>query len=298
MKVCVLFCLHPNDAFERLDNFLEALKSFPSQKAPVFILCKNDNGASHYDQAISLIQRYESPVQISEVTSGGFDLGTYRNFMMNSDFEIFVLLSSSSRPTTTNWVEKLVNPIVENRAVIAGSMVSAESLSSNFPIDLTLGVLRRAKNLKEWLPNSFLQISILRLMGYLLLPIYFIIRPTYSWKRQFCIKRFPNVHLRTTGIAVTKLHYLNKVRVEPKDKIDTFLLESGKNGLSAIDKNSDRRPHLITSSSEYRIDAQFEENFRRISSATPIIIDKHFEDFIVSKHKVQRFLERRTWGRD
>ena len=296
MKVSVLYCLHPNDDYSRLQKFIAALAIYPSEKAPIFILCKEVRKKSHYEAALKLVQEHVPGIEVRKVPVEGFDLGAYRNFMLASDSEIYILLSSSSIPTSPNWVEKLVNPISQEKTVITGSMVSAESLKSNFALDLAIGVFKRFGLLKHWLPINRIQTAFLKTIGSLLIPVYLFLHPIYSCKRLFLIPKFPNLHLRTTGIAVKKSYYLDTVTRAPKNKIDAFLLESGKNGLGLCGTNSKFVPYLVTASNEYRLDEDYEKNFRKVQGQTPLIVDKHYEEFIFANATRKSFLEIRTWG--
>jgi len=297
----VLYCIRPEDLVENFLGFQEALDIFPPRCSSVHILCKSQVESYFYQSIETLNRKSHTPFLLHSMSDSGFDLGTYLQHIEGSNAEFFILMSASSRPTTEGWDEILTEPLKSNQGSLVGSMVSQESLSSTFLLDIAKAALTRIspKNCFFSINHKFHRSFLLLLycLGFLSLIPFFVGHPLYTLKRFFLFQLFPNTHLRSTGIALSREFFLRIVEGSPKQKIDALIKESGRRGLTVAAFSEIVPPVLATPNSVLDIRSErAKQFFRSDSNFLPIVLDRHFTIYKESDLAARLALRKRTWG--
>jgi hypothetical protein len=298
--VQVLYCIRPEDSLENFSEFLESLRSYPATNASIHVLCKADSSSHFYRSAQDLIRTRAMYIELHSMEDSGFDIGTYRQHILKSAADVFILMSATSRPRKRNWVDLLISPIIDGNSSVTGAMASLESLRSTFFVDLSVGVVKRMSELFSSIKKiSVHQISVKMLNAcgsFLILP-FFLFHPVYSCKRFFFFSKFPNPHLRTTGMAITRDLFLQVVTRQPKKKIDVLLLESGRKGFCKKLSQDISKPIVVIPQGHFELGShEATLTFRSENKDTAIVTDAHFENYLGMNSASRSFIRKSTWN--
>jgi hypothetical protein len=317
-KVAVLYCLRQEDGITAFKKFIEALTIFPIEPAKLHILLKTVD-ANFVEEVRLSLARASLDANVHLMPNWGFDLGTYKMFIENSQDVFFILMSASSLPTRSDWVRILTAPLISNTSGLVGSMASWESLSTNVFASYSFGIEMKIQNFyRDFLDhksNSFIEFffypirlvfsflvcrqhisKILSKFGAIL---FFLLHPRVIWRRFTSFPKFPNPHIRTTGMVISKELFLEVCSKIPINKIDSMLMESGTASITKIATTKGINP-LVVVGDEYFSpnDERVRKNFRSADCVTPLVTDHHYREFRNGSPDFQTKMYRLTWGPD
>jgi hypothetical protein len=239
-------------------------------------------------------------VELHSMDDSGFDLGTYRKHILKSEADVFILMSATSRPKIHDWVDLLISPIADGNSSVTGAMVSLESLRSTFLVDLCIGIVKRMSKVFSSIKKEsihLVSVKNLNTFGAFFILPFFLFHPIYTYKRFFLFPKFPNPHLRTTGMAITRELFLQVVTKQPKKKIDVLLLESGRKGFCNIFSRDILKPLVVMSDGHYDLGSNKATlTFRSENEGSAIVTDAHFENYLNMISSSRNFMRRRTWN--
>jgi len=312
----VLYCIRAEDGFAKFIRFIVSLSAFPIEEADLHVLLKSSDQKFN-EQIYATMKANSVNGRIHLVPDLGFDLGSYKLFIQDSDYDYFVLMSASSVPMKHKWVSMLITPLTNQTSKLVGSMASWESLSTNVfeshsyalekkIITNFLSILNPdsvlAKRLGQYLrirtelsPTfKFLALGLPSKLG---AAIYFLLHPRRILRRISGFPAFPNPHIRSTGMAVSKDLFMKACSKIPRDKIDVMLLESGRFSLTSFAISTGCNP-LVVVGDEYFSprDPRVRKTFRCAGIEPPLVADHHYERFIQGSPKYQKRMSQVTWG--
>jgi hypothetical protein len=315
-KIAVLYCLRQEDGIETFIEFINALGLFPIEHAKLHILLKTTD-ETFIEQISEILMKASLSAHVHPMPIWGFDLGTYKLFIENSKDDFFVLMSATSRPTKYNWVNILTAPLISDNCSVVGSMGSWESLSTEVFESYTIAFenkiiklhkthsCRKIKyfgrlqfNLKTFVLKLLVRrLPILRVLSRFGAVIYFLLHPRIIWRRTSSFPKFPNPHIRTTGMAISRDLFLQACKKTPSDKLDCLLLESGRESITRLAALNGCNPVVAIDEQFFSLNnEQVQRSFRSVDQMLPLVVDHHYMEFKDGSSDFQKRMRRITWG--
>jgi hypothetical protein len=314
-STAVLYCIREEDSPNLYANFIDALVTFPALKSDLFILAKSNNIGFAEDMNKLLLQNQISG-KVIRMSNEGFDIGTYRKFILASHYRCYILMSASSKPAQFDWVKKLDSPILDNSSMLVGSMCSWESLSSGILQsrvlilrqifeDHNVGSGRMIQFLNKYSKNRFLlNTNVKELLKkssffqYCLAIILLFYNLRKTLRILFSFPFFPNPHLRTTGMAITREFFLEMSQREFKSKIDALSLESGFKSFTRVAMSKNGNPLIYIEANYVSPNNSLSTtSFRSEVKLTPPVVDAHYERYSDLSIELRKQFMKLTWGK-
>ena len=296
---------------EDFKNFVKSIKKYPpSQEVMLSITVKAISTTMESKMKKMLNDaNLGFPIKFHHFPDIGYGIGTHYliNKIYSPDYIIF--MSATSQFNNKHWFTLLITPLENKKVGIVGSMSSLESINTSY-LELAEIIIKNKFRLKL---TQFQELVVvarnLPLKKYyfnfgdkdpasLKLFIFFIFKMTknhiFPLKYRSQIPKFPNPHLRTTGLAI-KGELLDKIVGQiPGTKEEEILLESGFNGISAKAKQLGYTVYVCNQSGEYLdiSDVRASRTFRS-TQQTSIIIDMHclvFDSYAEERQKAFEYL--------
>ena len=310
-KVIISYAFHKKNNLDDFKKFIKSIEKYPpSQKVMLSITVK--------EISFPMKNRMEKilndadlgfPIKFHHFPDIGYGLGTHYliNKIYSPDYIIF--MSATSQFNNKHWFTLLISPLEKKKVGIVGSMASLESISTDF-YELAEIVIKRKFRIKLTQFQELIVVARnLPLKKYYfsfgdkdpaLLKIFisFIFKMTknriFPLRYRSQIPKFPNPHLRSTGLAL-KGELLDKIVGQiPATKEEEFLLESGFNGISGKAQQLGYKVYVCNQLGEYFdiSDVRASRTFRN-SQETSIIIDRHclvFDNYTKKRQKAIEYL--------
>lgn len=208
---------------------------------------------------------------VVDVRDDGFDWGAYFQALPHLAEAWVCLMNSHSRPLADDWLAKLMAVATRPGIGLAGATGSWESPrwthSNGDSIATTLRQMLRA------------------------------IRHRNHWRN---FERYPNPHLRSTGIVVSRelLQSFAAAQTPPSDKYAAHALESGKSGLSRFAQQHGCQPLVVgRDGTAYAVSEwPASATFRSSNQSNLLISDNRTRDFDASAPAVRAVLASHAWG--
>jgi len=158
--------------------------------------------------------------QLVDLPDDGFDFGAYWRIMQSSKGDYIFGMASSASLQVDNWLKKIVDVAKENEQYKLIGCHGSWELCPDLRLYLKSKVTSKyeKRGLMYTIEKCFLYISNID---------KFI-------KRKLNKQKFPNYFVLTCGFLIQRelfLEFMSKVKL-PKDKMDAYELEHGKNGMS------------------------------------------------------------------
>jgi len=245
--VAISYVIREADGLSEVKNFLDSAHSWRVQGNETFFITVKESSEKFFSDVHMLAKDHCLDFRLIRGEDGGFDIGSHFDLAVNHISSVYILMTASSLPTEKDWITKLAGPFSEVNVGLTGSMQTAESHSTNLRrinylrfkvqigiklkgIELTEARIRGVEervlgNTRNLRPRMFIA-YLKRLFA------SFQLRNDSVSALQFeSFPKFPNYHLRTTGIAIRRELFLSCVRERPTNKIEAYLIESGKYSL-------------------------------------------------------------------
>jgi hypothetical protein len=245
--VAISYVIREADGISEVKNFLDSAYSWKVQGNEEFFITVKESSEKFFSDVHMLTENHCLDFRLIRGENGGFDIGSHFDLALNHIFSVYILMTASSLPTEKDWITKLVGPFSDVNVGLTGSMQTAESHYTNLRrinflrYKTQIGIKLKGRELAEArirgveesvLGNS----SNLRprmFIAYLkrVFVSFQLLNISVSDLQFKSFPKFPNYHLRTTGIAIRRESFLSCVKKRPTNKIEAYLIESGKNSL-------------------------------------------------------------------
>jgi hypothetical protein len=189
---------------EALRGFLDAVRAHPpGLPAPLTVILNGFDDRAEADGHLALLRGWDADVVWTPEPQ--YDLGAYAHAAGAASERRLCLMNSYARPLREDWLALLAAPLASGAAA-AGATGSWESHGSELRLRdrwrLGGGPRDRLGGLWDWV----------------------------AYRRRY--PRFPNPHLRTNGLVCDRQAILDAIRRSPRTKPETYVMESGRAGLS------------------------------------------------------------------
>jgi hypothetical protein len=204
----------------------------------------------------------------------GFDLRAYSLACQLFPHKVFCFLNSFSELLADDWLRKLFAGLETPGVGVAGATGSSESMYTNVLIQRQL-MVRPALVSEFWTPIRLLLC-------------------------RFFFQPFPNPHLRTNGIIITREMI---VKIWPRfvmTKRGAYLFENGKNSLTRRVQRHGRRPVLVGRDGRiFEIENWGTSNtFRQGKQENLLVADNQTRQYDRAEDGEKKYLTEVAWGKD
>ncbi|MGA2911972.1 MAG: hypothetical protein ABSE07_00470 [Methanoregula sp.] len=269
-NICVVHLVRACNGIEPLECFLNSIKDHPAGLTyDLLFILKGFRENEIKAGMESLLNQYKH--QRINVPDNGYDIDSYIAAAQLLENKYLCFFNSFSEILDNNWLEKLYRHVSSKGCGMVSATGSWESLYTD-----SLSAGRKI--------------------------------PMYSWVRKIVaskIKRhflpFPNPHLRTNGFCISKKLFLDITRgYTIKDKKDTFLIESGRDGISR--RIASRGLHLIVVGRDgrgfYPNEWSISKTFRQDEQENLLVADNQTRMFTDSDNSTRITLSQHAWGNE
>jgi hypothetical protein len=251
LTVAMSYVLREADGQEVFEEFIESLERFPIHKSTCLYIILKECTEQFRLRIQEKVQESIPMAQLVVGSDGGFDLGSHLEIAKNASSDLLVLFTSSSQPTSNNWMQSLLRPFRDQRVGIVGTMYSNESLKSSYLLVLKLKLKHKLRqNLNNYerqlsdvwgisvqkIPFVFRIFDFVKVSDFLFRKIevlaLFLIARINPWKSIKNFPEFPNPHIRTTGFAIRRDLYIEILDRTPVSKFEAFSYESGRDSIT------------------------------------------------------------------
>jgi hypothetical protein len=268
-EICVIHLIRACNGIEPLQNFLISYKNHPTGlKHDLFFILKGFSENEITSEMESLLNQHNH--ERMSVPDEGYDIDSYIAAARVLKNKFLCFFNSFSEILEDKWLEKFYLHVSSKRCGMVSATGSFESL---YTTSLSAG---RRVPLYPWVRR----ILALKL------------------KRQFL--PFPNPHLRTNGFCISRELFLDVTcGYTIKDKIDTFLFESGRDGISR--RIASRGLDLIVVGRDGRgfllNEWAASGTFRQGEQENLLIADNQTRMFIEASNSLRITLSQNAWGK-
>ena len=313
-KILISYVFHQKNDFSDFRNFILSLKKYPPPN--YIILCITVKGITPLvkNRMKKLLKDLDFKFEINfhQFPDIGYGIGT--NYLINQIYspDVIILMTATSEFKHRDWFKYLITPLKDKNIGLVGSMSSFESRNTNFyelaevliknkfRIQLTKiqrqTAISKNVNIKKQLFNFGENDGVIvKLFVYLIFKIFQARLFSLEYRSQIHkYPKFPNPHLRTTGLAIKGDVFEKLVQKIPMSKEEEFVLESGYQGISARARRLGYNLIVCTELGEYFDirDPRACQTFRSTSSKS-IIIDKYvryFDELTMERRAALEFL--------
>ena len=267
-EICVVHLVRACNGIEPLNFFLSSYNDHPAGlDHDLFFILKGFRGNDIPYEIESQLNHYSH--QRMSIPDEGYDIDSYIAAAQVIKNKYVCFLNSFSEILSDKWLEKLYRHLSSGRCGMVSATGSWESLYTT-----TLGAGRK-------------------------IPLCYWVRRmiTLKLKRQFL--PFPNPHLRTNGFCISRELFLDVTcGYTIKTKDDTFLFESGRDGISK--RIASRGLDLVVVGRDGRgffpHDWAVSGTFRQDEQKNLLIADNQTRMFIDADNAMRNKLSQHAWG--
>lgn len=112
---------------DSIDRFIYSYNQYKTNKQHGLHVILKGSGSNYSREDI--IRKFDFYCKIHELPDDGYDIGAYIRIAGKIDDQIIIFLNSHSTICCDKWIEKLVNPFIDNKIGLVGCTASFESLS-------------------------------------------------------------------------------------------------------------------------------------------------------------------------
>jgi hypothetical protein len=267
--ICVVHLIRAYNGIETLERFLNSYDYYPAGlKHDLLFILKGFGESEITFELESLLNQYNH--QRMNVPDEGYDIDSYVAAARLLENKYLCFLNSFSEILNDNWLEKLFRYTSSKECGMVSATGSWESLYTD-----SLSAGRKL--------------------------------PMHNWVRRIVaskIKRnflpFPNPHLRTNGFCISKKLFLDVTRgYSIKDKRDTLLIESGRDGISR--RIELRGLHLLVVGRDGRgyhpNEWSISGTFRQGEQENLLVADNQTRMFADADNSLRIILSQQAWGK-
>lgn len=264
------------------------------------------------------------------IPDDGFDITAYAAAAAQLSHKYVVFLNTFSEIAAENWLLKLRSAMVNSTVGIAGATGSYESLNSSMKrvnkgwwlfksqVPASSGLLAPLlRAAKKWLPKRLVYLVASRVHSHFAESAS---KPDYDvtlndkfeafWDRETRfggmfgflngISPFPNPHIRTNAFIIERGVFLEMVPGSIKTKNDSYLFESGPEGLTQQILGRGQKAVVVGRDGQsYDVDQwKNSDTFRNGSQNNLLVKDNQTRDFEHMNTNARRALTEMTWGSD
>jgi hypothetical protein len=262
-EVLVLYHCTPYVSFENFLKFVKYYQKFNANYKHTLVICFKDiklREITKYEKELKKI-RYKKFIDKHSVND--YDFGSYYRFAKIKKKAIILFLNNHSYPIKNKWLSTIMQNYKKKRILAFSG--SYESLRSSLPFNIR----------NNFLKNLYLRILLL-----------------------FFFKNFPNPHFRTSNFLCLGEDLLKYKLRKIKNKLDTHIMESGKESLYNFFKNKNYEILIINSDGK-----AFKENNWKNSNTYAykqqnklLLSDKFTRKYQKSNKVEKEIMRKRVWG--
>lgn len=233
-ELAVVHLVRKSNGIEPLARFLDSYRRHRAGAEHELVLLLKGFADERDAEAHVALARDLEPFSL-HLPDVGFDLGAYRRAAETLPHRRLALLNSFSEVLAEDWLGILLDAMAGRGVAAVAASGSWGSQVSHMRYELGLGGPYEA----VFASRSQTHEVFARLAG---LPVGATASPSllsrlHSWSviaRQLVgFAQFPAPHLRTNGLLVGRLAWLDACRNEPRDKLAAHRMESGRRGITA-----------------------------------------------------------------
>ena len=273
----VYLCRYAKNYHEKLRLFLESTKNFKSGISyNLNIIFKNHKNIP--EKVRNICNKYNAKLYFFK--DDGFDWGAYIRFAKIKNTNLILFLNSNSIIISENWLLYLSRPFKNEKIKMTGATGSYSSKKTML------------------LPPKFLFLSPLKYFKYL----FFFILDFIFLSNLF--DSFPSIHIRSNSFMVKRSDFLAYVNLKkfPISKLDSYLLENGKNSLSKYFLKNNYKIGVVGKDGIFYLPSKWKESktFKYSNQENLLISDNHTNYYLLHKKNytsklIMNFI---TWGVD
>jgi hypothetical protein len=223
---------------------------------------------------------------VSEVCDEGLDIGAYFLFSKTIEESLVLTMSSSSRFAEGVDFSTLISHFADPKIGLVGAMASRESMRSSLE-------KARRNRLNKW--TNFVHFERMN-SSLIYLSIIFQRTPRKIFRS---FPKYPNTHIRTTGLIIRRPLLIEIINRVPRTKFDTLVLESGYESLYRRLQKKGIQSKLYVDGR--LVDPESSEatlTFRSLDSKVPFVFDHWWDHFHECCPETKKILIESTWGRE
>jgi hypothetical protein len=281
----VIYLIRFGEPLGRLIAFLASLPMCVPENVRLYVIVKTRGEPYFLQQVNEEIRKSEHNICVTEVCDEGLDIGAYFLFSKTIEESLVLTMSSSSRFCEGVDFSRLISHFTDPKIGLVGAMASRESMRSSLEESRRHRINKWAKYLNIGGTNNSL----------IYLSIIFQRTPRKIFRS---FPKFPNTHIRTTGLIIRRTLLLEIIERVPRTKLDTLVLESGYESLY-------RRLQRRGIQSKLYVDGRLLDpesseatlTFRSLDSKVPFVFDHWWDHFHKCTPETKKLLIEATWGR-
>jgi hypothetical protein len=262
-KICILYHCTSYIPFENFLTFVKYYKKFNSGYKHKLIICFKHIKFEEITKYEEKLKGVKYTKYIDESPFNDYDFGSYFRFAQKNKKYLVLFLNNHSYPIKKNWLSLILKNYKKNR--ILAFTGSYESLITSLPFNVR---------------NNFLKNLYFRI----LLIIFF--------------KKFPNPHFRTANFLCSASDLLKYKLPQIKKKLDTHIIESGKNSLYNFFKNKKYEILIVNSDGKVFDEKNWKESttYAYKKQNKLLISDKFTRQYLKLSNNNKRLMEKKVWG--
>ncbi|ASY28268.1 hypothetical protein PHILAsVB114_06625 [Candidatus Planktophila limnetica] len=310
----ISYAIREADGIDKLIDFLDSLVKFEVSTRTDVVIALKESSEKFHKEVQQLVHQTQIPqIKIIFVPSGGYDIGTHHFIAINSNCEVLILMTASSKPNIKNWDALLLKKFEESQVGIVGSMYSKESIKTSYfeALDLILksklhielkekdkitaeirGIKLKIRKIS--ISEKILSKNLLTIARNL---VIYAKRDTEPFNYVNFFPEFPNPHLRTTGIAIRRKLLIAIIDDIPTVKSDAFRYESGYQSITRRALSLGWRVLVLSADQNYFDfgDKDIKSTFR-VPRVDSIVTDHESRSFHKLNLRMQKVLSKITHG--
>lgn len=271
----VYLCRYAKNYYEKLRLFLESTKIFKSGiNYNLNIIFKNHNNIPEKVRNIS--DKYNAKLYFFK--DDGFDWGAYIRFAKVKKTNLILFLNSNSLVISENWLLYLSRPFEDESIKMTGATGSYSSTRTML------------------IPFKFLFLSPIKYLKYLFAFVFDFIYLSNLFES------FPSIHIRSNAFMIKRTDFLTYINTKkfPKSKLDSYILENGKQSISKYFLKNDYKIGVVGKDGILYLPSKWKESrtFKYSNQENLLISDNHTNYYLLNKKNfnsklIMNFI---TWG--
>lgn len=292
-KICVVhlvrFC-------NNIDLFISFIKSYKCFSAGVehnlLIVFK---GFTSDQKDLATYRNLLEHIDYNEyfVSDEGVDITAYIKVMNAFRYDAYCFLNSHSKILAQDWLSKLYAALEQENVGLVGATGSYQSMYTD-QIGPGIRFLTRVKS-KSFFKNIFH--FIFWLLSNFCKPIVFFWRWIFF---SINFDKFPNPHIRSNAFIVPSEVTMKICHLTIKTKMDAWLFESGKNGLTSIVKNMGKKVLIVGKNGKSYEEYQWENCgiYKQANQANLLIADNQTNVYQHGDIDLRKLHAKYAWGNE
>jgi hypothetical protein len=299
-ELCVVHLVRASNGIDTLARFLESYQANPGGiEHDLLIVFKGFEGSHDAARHEELLSPFRHATLF--VSDEGFDITAYWAAVRNGSdrYRYYCFLNSYSELLDRDWLRKLHAQVIQPGVGIAGATGSWNSHHSNVFIWFR-SIVSTVLGLPDRPPRASTETAIGTKTGR-----YYVEQTGAELKRawnavQFLarVAPFPNYHVRTNAFLISGALMTSLDRRPVKTKMDAYMFESGKNGLTQQVFRKGMRVIVVgKDGTGYEKESWGESRtFWRANQENLLVADNQTRDFQNGTPERRRHLSTMAWG--